>query len=66
MMGQVGFIRKLNKLNYMDVTLFHIKIFHVNVTLSSKKFQHMGHKWVICGSHPDCSVGQWRKWVNCR
>ena len=20
--------------------------------------------WVICGSHPDCSVGQWLKWVN--
>ena len=19
----------------------------------------MGHKWVICESHPDCSVGQW-------
>ena len=24
----------------------------------------MGHKWVICRSHPDCSVGQWVKWVN--
>ena len=24
----------------------------------------MGHKWVICGSHPDCTVGQWVKWVN--
>ena len=24
----------------------------------------MGHKWVICGSYPDCSVGQWVKWVN--
>ena len=24
----------------------------------------MGHKWVICGSHLDCSVGQWVKWVN--
>ena len=24
----------------------------------------MGHKWVICGSHPDCSVGQWVKRVN--
>ena len=20
--------------------------------------------WVIYGSHPDCSVGQWVKWVN--
>ena len=29
-----------------------------------RKLQHMGHKWVICGSHPDCSVGQWVKWVN--
>ena len=23
----------------------------------------MDHKWVICGSHPDCFVGQWVKWV---
>ena len=22
------------------------------------------HKWVTCGSHPDCSVGQWVKLVN--
>ena len=29
-----------------------------------RKLQHLGHKWVICGSHPDCSVGQWVKWVN--
>ena len=20
--------------------------------------------WVICGSHQNCSVGQWVKWVN--
>ena len=26
--------------------------------------QHVGHKLVICGSHPDCCVGQWVKWVN--
>ena len=24
----------------------------------------MGHKWVICGSHPGCSVGWWVKFVN--
>ena len=29
-----------------------------------RKLQHVGHKWVICGSHPDCFVGQWVKWVN--
>ena len=29
-----------------------------------RKLQHVGHKWVICGSHPDSSVGQWVKWVN--
>ena len=32
--------------------------------LSKRKFQHVGHKWVICGSHLDCSVDQWVKWVN--
>ena len=20
--------------------------------------------WVTCGLHPDCSVGQWIKWIN--
>ena len=29
-----------------------------------RKLQHVGRKWVICGSHPDCSVGQWVKWAN--
>ena len=29
-----------------------------------RKLQHVGHKWVMCGSHPDCSVGQWVTWVN--
>ena len=29
-----------------------------------RKLQHVGHKWVICGSNPDCSMGQWVKWVN--
>ena len=39
--------------------------FSCHVTLLLKrKLQHVGHKWVICGSHPDCSVGQWVKWVN--
>ena len=32
--------------------------------LLKRKLQHVGHKWVICGSHLDCSVGQWVKWVN--
>ena len=26
--------------------------------LIKRNLQHVGHKWVICGSHPDCSVGQ--------
>ena len=44
--------------------------FSCHVTLLLKrKLQHVGHKWVtsgsyIYGSHPDCSVGQWVKWVN--
>ena len=28
-----------------------------------RKSQHVGHEWVICGSHLDCSVVQWVKWV---
>ena len=28
-----------------------------------KKTSTCGSKWVIRGSHPDCSVGQWVKWV---
>ena len=41
------------------------KIFHVILAtlLLKRKFQHVCHKWVICGSHPGCSVGQWVKWV---
>ena len=36
------------------------KIFSCHVTLLLKrKLQHLSHKCVICGSHPDCSVGQW-------
>ena len=46
-----------------SMALFHIKSFSCHVTiLLKRKRQHMGgHKWVICGSHPDCSVGQWVK-----
>ena len=33
-------------------------------TFKKKTSTYGGHKWVICGSHPDCSVGQWVKWVN--
>ena len=49
-----------------SMALFHIKTFHVMLAtlLLKRKFQHVGHKWVICGSHPDCSVRQWVKWVN--
>ena len=45
--------------NAKSIALFHTKIFSCYVTLLLKrKLQHVGHKWVICGSHPDCSVGQ--------
>ena len=45
--------------------LFHIKSFSCHVTiLLKRKLQHVGHKWVMCGSHLDCSMGQWVKWVN--
>ena len=27
--------------------------------LLKRKLQHLGHKLVICGSHPDCFVSQW-------
>ena len=40
------------------------KIFHVMLHYFKKKIQHVGHKWVICWSHPDCSLGQCVKWVN--
>ena len=29
-----------------------------------QNFHVMFNIWVICGSHPDCFVGQWVKWVN--
>ena len=36
--------------------------FSCHVTsLLKRTLQHVGHKWVICGLHPDCSVGQWVK-----
>ena len=42
-----------------SMALFHIKNFSCHVTLLLKrKLQHVSHKWVICESHPDCSVGQ--------
>ena len=43
------------------MALFHIKNFSCTF---KRKLQHAGHKWVMCGSHPDCSVGQWVNWVN--
>ena len=42
----------------------HQKFFMSCYITFKKKLQHVGHKWVICGSHPDCSMGQWVKWVN--
>ena len=44
-----------------SMALFHIKNFSCTF---KRKLQHAGHKWVTCGSHPDCSIGQWVKWVN--
>ena len=40
------------------MALFHIKNFSCHVTYCLKELQHVGYKWVIYGSHPDCSVGQ--------
>ena len=34
-------------------------IFPCKFTLLLKKLWHVGHKRIICGSHPDCYVGQW-------
>ena len=46
------------------MTLFHIKnYFSCHVILLKRKLQHVGHKWVICWSHLDCSVGQWIEWL---
>ena len=47
------------------MALFHIKNFPRHATLATFKMKtyHVGHKW-IRGSHPDCSVGHWVKWVN--
>ena len=39
------------------MALFHIKNFSCHMTLILKrKLQQVDHKWVICGSHPDCYV----------
>ena len=42
------------------IVKFHIyqKKFSCHTLLLKRKLQHVGHKWVICGSHPDCSVDQ--------
>ena len=47
--------------NEKTMALFHIKNFSCTF---KRNIQHAGHKWVTCGSHLDCSVGQWVKWVN--
>ena len=41
-----------------SMALFHIKKFSCHVILATfkKKTSTCGHKWVICGSHPDYSV----------
>ena len=60
-MGSVLYPIKAKK----SMALFHIRIFPCHFALLLKrKLQHVSHKWVICGSHPDCSVGQWVKWIN--
>ena len=41
--------------------LWHCFIFDFSMSFYitfKRKLWHVGHKWVICGSHPDCSVGQ--------
>ena len=39
--------------------LFHIKKIFMSCYITFKrKLQHVGHKWIIYGSHLDCSVGQ--------
>ena len=49
--------QKLRNLWHCSIsTIFHVML--------QRNLQHVDHKWVICGSHPDCSVGQWVKWVN--
>ena len=42
-----------------SMALFHIKKLSCHVPLLLKsKLQHVGHNWVVYGSHPNCSVGQ--------
>ena len=46
------------------IKLWHCFIFNFChfALLLKRKLQHVSHKWAICGSHSDCSVGQqvWR------
>ena len=46
-----------------SMALFHIKNFSCHVTLATFKKENF-NMWVTSGSHPDCSVGQWVKWVS--
>ena len=46
-----------------SMALFHIKNFSCHVTLATFKKENF-NMWVTSGSHPNCSVGQWIKWVN--
>ena len=42
-----------------SMALFHIINFlSCYISYLKRKLRHVGHKWVICGSHLDCSVGQ--------
>ena len=40
----------------------NILFMHALATFKKENFNII--VWVICGSHPDCSVGQWVKWIN--
>ena len=61
MQGTGGILPTLKKF----MVLLYIKNFSCHVTLLLKrKTQRGGHKWVKCGSHLDCFVGHWVKWVN--
>ena len=44
------------------MALFISKFFHI---LLHQLLQHVDHKWVIRGSHPDCSMGQWVHFQPC-
>ena len=36
---------------------FFVSYTYIYITFK-RNLQHVSHKWIICGSHPDCSVGQ--------